>query len=433
MAVVLRRPFSWQLFALVAMATICFLTFMQMASRPHSSESDESRMTAAGIVTAPFPPPERSTVPLQREDLVPRLEGTVRSDAMDVARRKSIAAPIVQSAAPLSPTNTEPSTSAASELHSPSNMETAQMVPLAAQAPQLGGAAAPLDSFCATVSAEEKERKFLPEYYMRNVKPKYDLDTKKRSEKIHQYNIYNTAALLADSLAEGANGWIIDLGCGNGRKAATLFGKGFNLFIIDFKDNLEAAREAIQATERYRNQNVESLAGFAAIEWNINDFDAMPSIPDSIVQGAVVISADVIEHVIEPEHLLAFHASVIQRGGFASVISTPEREKLQPKSTRPKHGKDVQLWQKDELKRFIACTGMLPQVECGYSQAYFKSDIESPTHGLSTIICASSASTQSHTQLVQNQAVVASDPMAPSIPNFTASSARRTGMPVRDK
>ena len=86
-----------------------------------------------------------------------------------------------------------------------------------------------------------------------------------------QYNGYNSAAFLADK--PSSNGWIIDVGCGNGRKAATLYQKGFNLYMLDWKDNLAAARANMEATGRFKQWVAggrQGASGMVPSAWDIS-------------------------------------------------------------------------------------------------------------------------------------------------------------------
>ncbi len=102
---------------------------------------------------------------------------------------------------------------------------------------------------------------------------------------------------------------IIDLGAGAGGKLAAL-SPSFEILGLDYGPNVELARRQ-----------------FPAGTWREHDLDsagALPLTPEQL-QGAVVVCANVIEHLLQPELLLGnlreIHPSI-----EALVISTPDRD-----------------------------------------------------------------------------------------------------------
>jgi len=102
---------------------------------------------------------------------------------------------------------------------------------------------------------------------------------------------------------------IIDLGAGAGDRLAAL-GPRFEIVGIDYGPNVEIARRA-----------------FPAATWREHDLDAAGELPlgPEHLRGAVVVCANVIEHLLRPELLLEnlreLHPSI-----EALVISTPDRD-----------------------------------------------------------------------------------------------------------
>ena len=230
------------------------------------------------------------------------------------------------------------------------------------------------------------QRLFLPVYYKRNHDLVYDLDTVERTELIWQYNVYNSAAFLADKL--GSNGWIIDVGCGNGRKAATLYQKGFNLYMLDWKDNLVAARANMEATDRYRQWVAGGRQGDSGVvlaAWDISGDLTPPEVPVGVVRGGVAVSSDVIEHLLDPVRLVRFLKGLVDQGARAVVVSTPDRELYFPGSETVPYKKDAQFWEAKELWALLACNG-LPHVTVRHTAENFANRGATPK----TILCVSS-------------------------------------------
>lgn len=153
------------------------------------------------------------------------------------------------------------------------------------------------------------ERNFhLPPGYRHRAEPAYfndaDFDA---SAVIHQPEVYVLADYLCGVMGRGT---IVDLGCGCGRKLART--QASRRIGLDFGDNL--------AFVRRRHPNVE------AREAEFESSDALP-LADVDPSGAVVVCADVIEHLKEPRRLLAAMGDLYERGAVI-VLSTPDRERV---------------------------------------------------------------------------------------------------------
>jgi SAM-dependent methyltransferase len=140
--------------------------------------------------------------------------------------------------------------------------------------------------------------------YVARLEPAYDADPS--TGITWQPDVYADAARVAKSLGSKR---IIDVGCGSGSKLAALADR-FETIGIDFGPNVTSTR-----------------ARFPRLEWREHDLmadEALPVTSDE-ASGAVVICADVIEHLPHPDPLLSkLHAVV----GHSAVVllSTPERE-----------------------------------------------------------------------------------------------------------
>jgi hypothetical protein len=126
------------------------------------------------------------------------------------------------------------------------------------------------------------------------------------TEVIHQPDVYEFAAYLARQF--GCT-HIIDLGCGVRDKLANLHPE-FQIIGID-----------LPAVIAHCKHN------FSFGQWIEHDFDTVEPLflDPNVITNAVVICADVIEHLCFPEHLLAAIHSLLNSAPIA-LISTPERD-----------------------------------------------------------------------------------------------------------
>ena len=144
----------------------------------------------------------------------------------------------------------------------------------------------------------------LPTPYRRRPKPEYFVDA--LDSVIWQPDVYPAAAAVARKVGART---IIDVGSGSGEKLVELHPE-FQIVGIDFGENLAACRR-------------RHPYGF----WVEHDLEAfeLPRLPAGTAAGAVVVCADVIEHLVAPERLLTTLRDLLVDAA-AVVISTPERE-----------------------------------------------------------------------------------------------------------
>ena len=178
--------------------------------------------------------------------------------------------------------------------------------------------------------------------YKRNIKPLYDLDTSPREDKLYQYNVYNRAITMAEKFKKK---WIIDIGCGSGKKLFFLHSLGFNVVGIDFGDNIKAAKK------KFSKLN-EKQAILREYDLNKDKID----LPIQIIQNSIFISSDVIEHLINPDNLIMNIKNFILLGS-KGVISTPDNKKLS-NSMYPPRPSDVQVWSKEGFENYLNCHSM---------------------------------------------------------------------------
>lgn len=182
-----------------------------------------------------------------------------------------------------------------------------------------------------------RRRHFVPRDYTARERPEYFVA--EREGIVYQPDVYAEAARLA---REHGLGRVIDVGCGDGRKLAALHPE-FELVGIDYGENLEACRA------RY---------DFGTwVSHDLETSDELP-VPAAQLRGSVVVAADVIEHLVQPQRLLA-QLRAAQRVAGVVVLSTPERELVRGRGHLgpPGNPAHVREWTLPEFARLLRDAG----------------------------------------------------------------------------
>ncbi len=181
-------------------------------------------------------------------------------------------------------------------------------------------------------------RYFIRQGYREREAPAYDLEHRSE-DRMWQPDVYVTAAGITERLGFGR---IVDVGCGNGEKLVMLHPR-FEIVGIDIGENLRLCRE------RYPER-----------QWIEHDLDSDALLPlePEVFRSSVVVCADVIEHLVNPERLLAKLRRACDEGACV-VLSTPERELLWGVSHAgpPPNPAHVREWSTGELAAFLASEG----------------------------------------------------------------------------
>jgi SAM-dependent methyltransferase len=174
--------------------------------------------------------------------------------------------------------------------------------------------------------------------YVHRPEPEYFADTQTLAERIvYQPEVYAHAAEVATALGAGR---IVDFGCGTGGKLVALADR-FEIVGIDYGPNIETCRS------RYEIGT-----------WLVDDFE-MPGPLVADPAGAVVVCSDVIEHLKQPEVLLAKLRAALDAGALAVLISTPERDLTQGlwHQGPPPNAAHVREWNIRELAALLRRSG----------------------------------------------------------------------------
>lgn len=180
---------------------------------------------------------------------------------------------------------------------------------------------------------------FLPPGYVRNVAntPFFDVPSSWR----YQPHVYGLARMMVD---RGEVRHVIDLGCGSGGKLAGL-PAGTRVLAMDMHPDASALRATL---------------GHLDISVQACDLEAgVPPLPDEMLADAVVICADVVEHLRDPRALLTGLARWARTCRYL-LVSTPARDRARGAADAgpPANPAHCQEWTLDEFVRLARSVGL---------------------------------------------------------------------------
>jgi SAM-dependent methyltransferase len=187
---------------------------------------------------------------------------------------------------------------------------------------------------------------FLPGDYVARSNATHFLDN--GSQLVYQPQVYELALFVARRC--GAKR-IIDIGCGSGAKLSPFAGE-FEIFGVDCDATIPLFRNTVPAAKW--------------LECDLNT--AVPDIPEGLLADAVVICADVIEHLSSPDHLARYLAYISDIAPFV-FISTPDRDRVRGWLDRgpPTNPCHVMEWNSCEFLRFLRNSGFSDHVLYGHT------------------------------------------------------------------
>jgi len=177
----------------------------------------------------------------------------------------------------------------------------------------------------------------------------------------YQYHVYKYAM---DVIQKHNVKRVIDVGCGPAIKLGLFHDKYPDLDITGIDQDHPI--EYCKSTHKYGR-------------WLVDDFENPRSdIPN--LEADLVINADVIEHVMNPDNVLNYIAHRMAPDGLA-LISTPDRARNyghdKMESGHPAH---IREWTKDEFAQYLQSRGWeilehfhLPGMRAGMNHAYIRS------------------------------------------------------------
>ena len=182
---------------------------------------------------------------------------------------------------------------------------------------------------------------FIKSGYVSRPHPEYFDDKLDQTKDVtHQPDVYPFVAFLGRRF--GCT-HIIDIGCGQARKLASLHPE-FKLIGIDFGVNIQYCRDHYEFGQW--------------IEFDLESADQLP-IDQDVVKNSIIICADVIEHLISPEHLLQ-NIKKLMKDAPAGVLTTPERDLTHSIDHvgPPLNRHHVREWNLNELVPFVQSIGL---------------------------------------------------------------------------
>lgn len=187
---------------------------------------------------------------------------------------------------------------------------------------------------------------YLPEGYTPRAEHSHFLDVP--TGIVYQPHVYELAVFLARRV--GAKR-IIDIGCGSGAKLLCIRNE-FEILGVDCAATIPLFRQ--------------TLSSARWIECDLDQSD--PTIPEELLRDAVVICADVIEHLRNPERLARYLADVSEVAPFV-LVSTPDRDRVRGwlDCGPPANRSHVMEWGAGEFLRFLRQSGFSGQVLHGHS------------------------------------------------------------------
>ncbi len=147
----------------------------------------------------------------------------------------------------------------------------------------------------------------------------------------YQYDVYLTAARLA---RERHSRTLLDVGSGPPIKLSELMPSGLEISLVDQPNTARHAAELLPDAQFF-SANLE---------------DALPAIGRMF---DLILCADVIEHLVDPDPCLDFMRGHLAPQGLL-LISTPERDSLRGKTCMDSpHPMHVREWNFDEFAHFL--------------------------------------------------------------------------------
>ncbi len=179
-----------------------------------------------------------------------------------------------------------------------------------------------------------------PGYVSRRVPAIFHDDLVETQNLVHQPDVYPFAAHIARRY--GCR-HIIDLGCGRGRKLAPLAPE-FSIVGVDLPGSVDHCREA-----------------YPFGRWIPCDLERAEDlvIEPEVIDNAVIICSDVIEHLWDPRPMLRMLRTLLERAP-AAVLSSPERDLVRGIDDMgpPANPHHVREWSQSELVRFLDFIGL---------------------------------------------------------------------------
>lgn len=188
------------------------------------------------------------------------------------------------------------------------------------------------------MSAGCRGRYCIEDGYEPRLTPRYFQD---QGQLVYQPEVYELAYYLAKRLGAGH---VIDIGAGSGEKLKR-FAEDFEITAIGSGPNVDLLRR--------------SLPNHEVLEWDLER--GLPSLRTEVVSNAIVIVADVIEHIKTPHSLLEALSDLSHQCPFL-LISTPDRVRNRGVGDcgPPANPAHVREWAIEEFHSLLYSYGFAP-------------------------------------------------------------------------
>lgn len=183
---------------------------------------------------------------------------------------------------------------------------------------------------------------FLKSGYVARAHPDYFTD-QPEDNITWQPDVYPFAANFAEKVGSTK---IIDIGCGRALKLAKLYEQHLEWEFtgIDYGVNISWCRE-----------------NWRFGTWIQADLECGTTRPATklIIENAIIICSDVIEHLVNPVPLLRLLYKLLRRGAAAVIFSTPERDLTRGKTDTgpPANPYHVREWNLEEFRTLLEWAG----------------------------------------------------------------------------
>ena len=169
----------------------------------------------------------------------------------------------------------------------------------------------------------------------------YWTPTRIETAKAFQWDVYRRAAALFQELGLSS---VADVGCGTGWKAEHFFGPIAERFILVDQPTIQPIAEATCPSGVFLPRNLEA---------------ASLDLPQPV---DLIVCADVIEHLSEPDQLLTSIREAVHPEHGIVVFSTPDREIIRGKANmQSPHPAHVREWSSAEFRACLEAYGYVVQ------------------------------------------------------------------------
>jgi 2-polyprenyl-3-methyl-5-hydroxy-6-metoxy-1,4-benzoquinol methylase len=166
----------------------------------------------------------------------------------------------------------------------------------------------------------------------------YWTDYRLDSSKYYQFHVYDFAKnlILNKTLTS-----CVDVGCGSGYKLAHIVAP--------------VCKRCVGIDQPFIVKRCKEV--YPAIEWISDDFENPHNVAGE--KFDVIISADVIEHLLDPDILLNYLKS-LSHPNSTVIISTPERDIMHGVSNiEAKNKEHIREWNQGEFKQYLESKGFI--------------------------------------------------------------------------